>query len=204
MVQVYLSPAAGVFPSSIAASVFSLVGLLWILSEIVGAGIIPRIRRRGTRIKKEDRGSHLLLWMSIFASIIIAYSLAGSGIAMLPSWVYYPGIVLMVSGIVLRQWSIAVLGQFFSGTVGIQGGQKVVDTGPYRLVRHPSYTGLLLILVGLGLAVQSGWAVLVLLLLFGMAIGYRMYVEEQALVSELGDEYVKYSKSTKRLIPYVL
>jgi len=203
MVQVYLSQA-GMFPSSIAASVFSLVVLLWILSEVVGVGIIPRVRRRGTRIKKEDGGSHLLLWMSIFVSIIIAFSLAGSGIAMLPSWVYYPGIVLMVSGIVLRQWSIAVLGQFFSGTVGIQEGQKVVDTGPYRLVRHPSYTGALLIFVGLGLAVQSWGAVLVLLMLFGVAYGYRVYVEEQVLVSELGDEYVKYSKRTKRLIPYVL
>lgn len=203
MVQVYLSPA-GMFPSSVAASVFSLVVLLWILSEVVGVGIIPHVRRRGTRIKKEDRGSHLLLWMSIFVSIIIAFSLAGSGIAILPSWVYYPGIVLMVSGIVLRQWSIAVLGQFFSGTVGIQEGQKVVDTGPYRLVRHPSYTGALLILVGLGLAVQSWGAVLVLLMLFGVAYGYRVYVEEQVLISELGDEYVKYSKRTKRLIPYVL
>jgi len=202
-VQVYLSPA-GMFPSSITASVFSLVGLLWILSEVVGMGIITRIRRRGTRIKKEDRGSHLLLWMSIVVSITISFSLAGSGIAMLPSWVYYPGIVLMVSGIVLRQWSIAVLGQFFSGTVGIQEGQKVVDTGPYRLVRHPSYTGALLIFVGLGLAVQSWGAVLVLLMLFGVAYGYRVYVEEQVLVSELGDEYVKYSKRTKRLIPYVL
>jgi protein-S-isoprenylcysteine O-methyltransferase Ste14 len=203
MVQVYLSQA-GMFPSSIAASVFSLVVLLWILSEAVGMGIIPRVRRRGTRIKKEDRGSHLLLWMSIVVSITISFSLAGSGIAMLPSWVYYPGIVLMVSGIVLRQWSIAVLGQFFSGTVGIQEGQKVVDTGPYRLVRHPSYTGALLIFVGLGLAVQSWGAVLVLLMLFGVAYGYRVYVEEQVLVSELGDEYVKYSKRTKRLIPYVL
>ena len=203
MVQVYLSQA-GMFPSSIAASVFSLVVLLWILSEVVGVGIIPRVRRRGTRIKKEDRGSHLLLWMSIVVSITISFSLAGSGIAMLPSWVYYPGIVLMVSGIVLRQWSIAVLGQFFSGTVGIQEGQKVVDTGPYRLVRHPSYTGALLIFVGLGLAVQSWGAVLVLLMLFGVAYGYRVYVEEQVLVSKLGDEYVKYSKRTKRLIPYVL
>jgi len=203
MVQVYLSQA-GMFPSSIAASVFSLVVLLWILSEVVGMGIIPRVRRHGTKIKKKDRGSHLLLWMSIVVSITISFSLAGSGIAMLPSWVYYPGIVLMVSGIVLRQWSIAVLGQFFSGTVGIQEGQKVVDTGPYRLVRHPSYTGALLIFVGLGLAVQSWGAVLVLLMLFGVAYGYRVYVEEQVLVSKLGDEYVKYSKRTKRLIPYVL
>ena len=62
---------------------------------------------------------------------------------MLPSWVFYPGIVLMILGIILRQWSMAVLGRFFSGTVGTQEGQFVVEKGPYKYIRHPSYTGAL-------------------------------------------------------------
>ena len=192
------------FPSNIAASVFYLVYFLLFMSEVVGGTILPRLHRRGTRIKEKDKGSSLLISMSIFVSIVIAFSFVFSGIAMLPSWVFYPGIVLMVLGIVLRQWSIAVLGRFFSGTVGVQEGQKVVDTGPYRLVRHPGYTGGLLILAGLGLALQSWGAVLLLLLIIGPAYGYRIYVEERVLVSELGDEYVKYTKRTKRLIPYIL
>jgi len=88
--------------------------------------------------------------------------------------------------------------------VGVQKGQKVVDKGPYRLVRHPAYTGGLLTLVGLGLALQSWGAVLLLALIFSLTFGYRIYVEERVLVSELGDEYVKYTKWTKRLIPYIL
>ncbi|MGB8311601.1 MAG: isoprenylcysteine carboxylmethyltransferase family protein [Halobacteriota archaeon] len=193
-----------VFPSSIAASVFYLVYFLFIMSEVVGGAILPRLHRRGTRIKEKDKGASLMISMSLFVSVVIAFSFALSGIAMLPSWVFYPGIVLMFLGIMVRQWSMAVLGRFFSGTVGVQKGQKVVDTGPYRLMRHPAYTGGLLILARIGLALQSWGAVLLLLLIIGPAYGYRIYVEERVLVSELSDEYVKYTKRTKRLIPYVL
>jgi len=192
------------FPSSIAAAVFYLVYFLLFTAEVVGGAILPRLHRRGTRIAKKDKGSSQLISLSNFISVVIAFSFALSGTAMLPNWVFYPGVVLMVLGIVLRQWSMAVLGSFFSGTVGIQEGQKIVEMGPYRLVRHPAYTGALLILMGLGLALQSWGAILLLVLLFGLAFGYRIYVEERVLVSELDDEYVKYTKRTKRLIPYIL
>jgi len=192
------------FPSSIAALVFYIMYLLLILSEVMGGVILPRLHRRGTEITKKDKGSSQLISLGNFVSVVIVFSFALSGTAMWPSWVYYPGILLMVLGIVLRQWSMAVLGSFFSGTVGVQEGQKVVDKGPYRLVRHPSYTGGLLIFVGMGLALQSWGAVLLIVLIFGLAFGYRIYVEEKVLVSEFGEEYVEYAKRTKRLIPYIL
>ncbi|TMI26766.1 isoprenylcysteine carboxylmethyltransferase family protein [Candidatus Bathyarchaeota archaeon] len=81
---------------------------------------------------------------------------------------------------------------------------KVVNKGPYRLVRHPSYTGALITFIGLGLAVQSWGALLVLMVFFGMAYGYRIRIEEGALVSELGQDYMNYVKQTKRLIPYLI
>jgi protein-S-isoprenylcysteine O-methyltransferase Ste14 len=137
-------------------------------------------------------------------ALVIAFLFAASGIASLPSWSFYVGISLMIAGIVLRQWSIAVLGRYFSPTIGIQEGQAVVDRGPYRLVRHPSYTGLLIIYIGLGFVIQSWGAVLVLIAYFAPAFGYRIHVEEAVLTSKLGDEYVAYAKRTKRLIPYVL
>jgi protein-S-isoprenylcysteine O-methyltransferase Ste14 len=109
----------------------------------------------------------------------------------------------MLAGIVFRQWSIFVLGRFFSPAVQTQRDQTVVETGPYRYVRHPSYTGALMIFVGLGLALQSWGAVLVLVLIFAIAYGYRIHVEEQNLISQLGDAYISYSRRTKRLIPYL-
>lgn len=184
--------------------IVKLMLYLWILSEVIGGVVIPQLRRCGAKVKKNDQGSRLLIMVSMFLSIAIASFFARANIALLPSWALYLGIIFMLFGIILRQWSIVVLGRFFSGTVGIQKGQRVINNGPYQLVRHPSYTGLLLILIGLGLAVQSWGAIIVLLLLFGFALGYRIYVEEKVLISNLGNDYIEYMKRTKRLIPYVL
>ena len=192
------------FASDIDAWTFYIVYSLWLLSEVVGAGVIPRLRRRGTQIKREDYSSSWWILVNISVSVYITFFFASSGIARWPSWVFYPGILLMVVGILLRQWSVVVLGRFFTWMVAVEEGQKVVDSGPYRLVRHPSYTGVLLILMGLGLALQSWGAILLLLLIFGLAHGHRIYVEEEVMISELGDDYIKYSKRTKRLIPFVL
>jgi protein-S-isoprenylcysteine O-methyltransferase Ste14 len=192
------------FPTELANLLYNIVIILWVVSEIVGGWIIPSLRRRGTKIERRDRGSGLLIIGGVLLSIVIAFLFASSGIAMLPGWVSYVGIALMIVGIVVRQWSIAVLGRYFSPTVGVQEGQTVVKTGPYRLVRHPSYTGALLIIVGIGLSLQSWGAVLVLLVISGLTYGYRIHREEKVLVSELGEEYIRYMKTTKRIIPYMI
>ena len=199
--MVYISD---LFPTTAAAAIFFVVYALWLFSELVVGGIIPRSRRHGAPISYEDKSSHSLITLSMFLSITIAFLFASFGIASLPSWAFYLGIGLMIAGILLRQWSIAVLGRYFSRTVGVQEGQTVVDRGPYRLVRHPAYTGSLLTIIGLGFVLQSWGAVLVLIAFFGVAFGYRIHVEEGVLASKLGDEYVAYAKRTKRLIPYVL
>jgi protein-S-isoprenylcysteine O-methyltransferase Ste14 len=193
-----------VLTSDMAAALFTFVYFLIILTEIIGGIMVPRVRRHGTEIKKKERGSGRLISVSVVVSFIVAFSFALSGITLMPSWVFYLGIVVVILGMIVRQWSIAVLGRFFSPTIGVQEGQKIVDRGPYRLVRHPSYTGILLILVGVGLAFQSLAAILVILFMFSVAYGYRMSEEEKVLVLELGEEYVKYMKRTKRLIPYLV
>ena len=205
IIAVQVSPLAPkLFPSSAAALIFSVVFFLWILSEIVGAWIVPSLRRGRARTMRRDRGSILLIYVGVIASFGIAFSFAGADVAKLPGWVCYLGVILMAAGIVVRQWSIAVLGRFFSGVVGVQKDQTLVESGPYRYVRHPSYTGALIFFVGLGLALQSWGAVLALALIFAVVYGYRMYLEEHVLISELGEVYVSYSWRTKRLIPYVL
>jgi len=192
------------FPSSVAASVYQIVIDLWIISEIVGMIIIPRIRRRGSVIKWRDRGSIILLFITIGVCLSLATYFATFKIAMLPSWVFYPGIVLIILGIILRQWSMAVLGRFFSAAVGTQEDQFVVENGPYKYIRHPSYTGILLIFIGVGLAFQSWGAIIAIILLFTLAYGYRIHIEERILISELGEQYIEYKKRTKRLIPYLV
>jgi protein-S-isoprenylcysteine O-methyltransferase Ste14 len=192
------------FPTNFETILFSAVVFIWVLSEAIGGGIIPMLRRSGGDTKRKDNGSVLLIRVLMYVSVMIAILLDLENIAMLPNWFFYPGIFLIVIGILVRQWAIFVLGRFFTLTVSVQKNQKVVDHGPYRYIRHPSYLGLFLIVIGIGLALHSWAGILVLLVMNGVAFGYRMHVEEKVLVSELGDDYVQYIKRTKRLIPYIL
>jgi protein-S-isoprenylcysteine O-methyltransferase Ste14 len=193
-----------VFASGLGLVLFDTAYSIWIISELFGAVLIPRLRQRGATRVRKDRGSGALVILTVFLSISIAFSFGYSGVGMLPDWAYYLGIFLMLLGVLVRQWAIAILGPFFSLTVRIVEDHKVVEKGPYRFVRHPSYTGVLITFIGLGLAVQSGGALLVLLAVFAVSFGYRMYVEERTLLSELGQDYASYMKGTKRLIPFLI
>lgn len=116
---------------------------------------------------------------------------------------FYGGVALVVAGMLLRMYCWRVLGIFFTHTVTIASDHKVVDQGPYRFVRHPSYLGALMTLTGLGLALHN-WAALAMLVLGSFAIYvYRIEVEERALERGLGEAYAQFKKSRKRLIPFV-
>jgi protein-S-isoprenylcysteine O-methyltransferase Ste14 len=192
------------FSTNLETILFSSAIGLWVLSEIVGGVIIPWLRRSGEAIKRKDNHSKLILSVSLYVSVLIAMFFVLNNIAMLPDWFFYPGIFLIVVGIFLRQWAIFILGRFFTTTVSVQKDQKVVDDGPYRFIRHPSYLGMLLTLIGIGVALRSWVGILVILVICCFAIGYRIHIEERVLVSELGDDYIQYMKRTKRLIPFVL
>jgi protein-S-isoprenylcysteine O-methyltransferase Ste14 len=196
--------ALPVFASGLGLVLFDTAYFVWIASELFGAVLVPRLRRRGATRVERDRGSGPLIIFTVFVSIILAFSFGYAGIGELHDWAFYLGIFLMFLGILVRQWAIAVLGRFFSLTVRVAEDHRVVEKGPYRLVRHPSYTGVLITFIGLGLAVQSWGALLVLLGVFSLSFGYRMRVEEKTLLSELGENYANYMKRTKRIIPYLI
>jgi len=193
-----------VFVSGLGLVIFDFAIFVLIASEIFGAALVPQLRRRSATRVKRDRGSRVLITFAILVSMLIAFYFGYANVGGLPDWIFYVGIFLMFLGVLVRQYAIAILGRFFSLSVEIAEDQKVVDKGPYRLVRHPSYTGVLITSIGLGLAVQSLGALLVLLLFFGISFGYRMYVEERTLLSALGQDYASYMKKTKRLVPFII
>jgi protein-S-isoprenylcysteine O-methyltransferase Ste14 len=184
-------------------TVILIVSLLWLFSEIVGGKVIPLLRGGGTVKARGDRGSRLIIWLSIFVSIAIASSFGTNGVAPLPEPFFYLGIVLMLTGIAFRQWAIWVLGRFFSTTVRILSDHRMITNGPYRFIRHPSYTGALLTLLGLGLGSRTWAGTLIIVVLFGIVYNYRINIEEKALKAEFGQEYISYAKRTKRLIPFL-
>jgi protein-S-isoprenylcysteine O-methyltransferase len=110
---------------------------------------------------------------------------------------------IFLAGAALRVWSVATLGRYFTYVVQVSPDQKVVDTGPYRLIRHPSYSGALLMGAGIGLAMRSAYAPLVIVATSLLAYLIRIFVEERALVEGIGQPYRDYMARTKRLIPHV-
>ena len=113
------------------------------------------------------------------------------------------GLALMAVGIAVRLWAIVVLGRFFTVDVRLHEGQTVVDRGPYRWVRHPAYTGLIVFFVGLGLALSNWASLAVLALLPTLGLLVRIHAEERALYAGLGEEYRRYAAGRPRLFPGV-
>ena len=107
----------------------------------------------------------------------------------------------MLAGIALRGWSFKALGEYFTRTAMVSPDQPVVTAGPYRLLRHPSYAGVLLACTGIGLA-SANWVGLAGLALLPLAlILWRIHIEENALLTTLGDRYRAYAGHHKRLVP---
>jgi protein-S-isoprenylcysteine O-methyltransferase len=184
------------FPGSVPA----VLGLAYFFSELV----LAFTRRSSAKGVSKDAYSLRILWVVIGLSIW--FSIRAPSIwpaAVLPPWCVPTGVALFVFGVVLRWYSIVHLGRFFTVDVAIAADHQLIDTGPYRSVRHPSYTGALLAFIGFAMALRSWASVLMISLPIALAFLYRINVEERALVQALGERYRDYIKRTKRLIPFI-
>jgi protein-S-isoprenylcysteine O-methyltransferase len=185
--------------------------LAWLL--LVGFVVLQRVLRRGEQARSlqptaADRGSTKLIGVAFLLGSLalgVAPGLNALGIGTLGSeaivgWI---GIAVMVSGLALRVWSQAALGRYYTTTLRHAEDQPILASGPYRLVRHPGYAGLLLAWAGAGMATVN-WAVAsALVLLMVVAYGYRITAEEAMLLGAFGGRYQEYVARTWRLIPYV-
>ena len=179
----------------------------WMVLEIFVA-LVMRTRRGGGKVA--DRGTMLMLWIAIFGSITVATAMGEAHGARLPFgwarpeavyWIRVAAVGFLMLGLVIRFSAIVALGKAFSANVAIRETQTVRTTGLYRWMRHPSYTGLFLCLFAVALHTRNWIAFLVALVLPTVALLYRIRVEEAALRTHFGQEYIEYSGKTKRLLP---
>ena len=179
------------------------LGLVYLISEVL-LTITRRSRSRtGT---KQDRSTLGVIWMVIMVSIAAGVYVAARWPAeALPHGQMFAlaGVFLFVAGLLLRWWAIITLGRFFTVDVTIEKDHELVERGPFRVVRHPSYTGVLLAFVGFALSLRNWAAMLIMLLPIFAAFIRRMNVEEDALSRALGSRYTDYMRRTKRLVPFV-
>lgn len=154
-----------------------------------------------------DRGSFVVMSIVTGGGVVVACALAAVWTAVAIPWlrpqVTLAGIAVVLLGAALRWWAIFTLGRYFTFDVAVRSRQPVVQSGPYRFVRHPSYTAILIMLLGVGMALAN-WASLIVMLAGGLiGLLYRVRVEERALVEGLGQPYVDYMRHTNRFIPFI-
>ena len=181
---------------------FWVVFYAWILAEFW----IGWRYRAPTGSTARDRGSRTFLIASVWLGVAV-----GIGLSFSPASVVGPqrdvllalGIAVMLAGVALRWSAIRTLGQSFTTAVAVRADQAVVESGPYRWIRHPSYTGGLLTVFGCLIACANGVSLIAIVIPL-LAYVYRMRVEERALIAGLGEPYLDYMHRTKRLIPFIV
>ena len=184
---------------------YQAVVVLWVGSEAVIAITRDAPPTPGTRLQDRFSGPAMVaplvvtLWLGYFAG----RDFSAAAIAPGGQVVSALGIILALAGIALRWWAVLSLGRFFTTRVMTRPGQTVVQAGPYRFIRHPSYTGMMLTVLGLLLS-SANWISLACIVIALPGMAYRIRVEEGALLGALGDSYRQYMRRTKRLIPFVV
>jgi protein-S-isoprenylcysteine O-methyltransferase Ste14 len=183
---------------------FWVVFYAWIGSEM---WLGYRRRRLPSGATDRDSGSKAWVigsvWTTAALGMGLAFGFPDAAIKSGRTEVFVAGLVLMLAGMALRWYAVWVLGASFTVDVATSPGQVVVESGPYRWIRHPSYTGGLLTL--LGVLVCCCNPVSLVALVFALAgYAYRIRIEEEALATDLGAPYRDYMRRTKRLIPFVV
>ncbi|MFC6841082.1 methyltransferase family protein [Xanthomonas theicola] len=181
---------------------FMLLGACW-----GGYELLLGRRRRAADGGARDQGTLQLLWRVLYAALAVAVLLSLLGI-----WRYAPalqaparwlGCALLAGGLALRVWAIRVLARWFTVDVTIQEGHQLIRHGPYRRLRHPSYTGALLAFYGLAIGLGNLLSLPVIVLPVTWAFLRRIRVEEAALTQAFPREYPDYAAHSWRLLPFV-
>jgi protein-S-isoprenylcysteine O-methyltransferase len=185
----YLPPAAN-------------MGLLWGVSEL----LLALLKRSKANAVSRDRHSMGVIWLVTLTAVVLGFVAAHRLPAFEVPWrqiCRQVGVCLFVPGLALRWYSIVHLGRFFTANVAIAADHRVIDSGPYRFLRHPSYAGSLLAVFGFSLSFHN-WASLLIIFVPCCAVTlWRIHIEEQVLTSALGQAYRDYMCRTKRLIPLI-
>lgn len=197
-----MTPLPFVWPYAL---VFWAVNLWAFLPEmrIVRSGL-----KGGKGADSKDSGSMKVLLAGTGVASVIAYPLAFVEALSFPGSWHFPlfiaGVLMMFLGSVLRRYCWRTLGEYFTGDVRARADQPVIRSGPYRLVRHPSYTAGMMMYIGIGLALGSWFSLALLTIATIATYTYRVAIEERVLLETIGEPYGAYMKERKRFIPYVV
>ena len=187
----------------IASKLFPALCLVWLASELW----LGWRRRSSDAARTRDSGTLRLLLITIYVCVALAVWFSYTGRMRFPAEARVPllwtGMILMVAGMLFRGWAVRVLADFFTVDVTIRNDHRLIRNGPYRWLRHPSYTGALTTFFGFALALGNYGSLLLIALPVTAAFLWRIRIEERVLAEAFPQQYPAYARETKRLIPFV-
>lgn len=181
---------------------------LWIL---LGFGVLasilqPAYNPLGILFSTGDRGTGAqIIWSIYLVQLAATFEAAYWRYPQCVAWDMAAFIALAgcVLGLVIRTWAVVTLGDLFTMHISIEQNHRVVRSGPYALVRHPSYLGAFILYLSAAVFLHAWYATLAALILLLLAFVRRIGVEEERLRTELGADYEIYCGHSKRIIPFV-
>ncbi|AFZ32768.1 Isoprenylcysteine carboxyl methyltransferase [Gloeocapsa sp. PCC 7428] len=174
--------------------------------------VVERTLRKGEQALSlqpgsSDRNSSYMMWANGLFSILLVLLAPILNFYNLGSWnniyVSWIGIIVMISGLVIRYWAAQTLGKFYTRTLQIVEEHQIIDIGLYSIIRHPGYLGVFIMTIGAGLAVTNWIVLLITVITSFVSCAYRIYVEEEMLEGTFGEDYKVYKATTWRMIPLV-
>ncbi len=166
--------------------------------------------RKGAEVKSVEPGEFdqrttRFLGMAYFISVIAllaSWLLNFFMIGLLPAWIGWIGILVALFGLLLRLWSTRVLGRFYTRTLKVIENQVIVREGPYRLIRHPGYSGMILVWSGIA-AATGNWIVLLIVFVVTVCAYYYRIENEEKMLLTMHADYSEYRSHTWRLLPFI-
>jgi protein-S-isoprenylcysteine O-methyltransferase Ste14 len=164
--------------------------------------------RQGSKVKiaySDDKGSLWLLYGLITVGYALSFSIGATKTGRIYYWntFFAIGMALVVTGFIIRIHSILTLKQYFTYSVAKVANHKIIETGLYKLIRHPGYLGQLIIFIGISISISNWLSILAMLIPVTLGYLYRIKVEERFMLEQLGKNYLDYQERTKRLIPMI-
>jgi protein-S-isoprenylcysteine O-methyltransferase Ste14 len=181
----------------------TVVVVLWIIWMI---GWWLSARWTTTTVERGSASSHfshsIFIWAAAFLLITRSRVIGPLLRPIMPekSWAGWLGVALVAIGLGFAVWARVHLGRLWSAAVTLKSGHAVVRSGPYAIVRHPIYSGLLLAIIGTALA-RDNWAGLLAFVLAAVGLTVKLRQEERLLVEHLGAEYELYREQIPALLP---
>jgi len=178
---------------------YILSGILFI-SEF----LLFTMKRSEKTSENRDQGSLSLFWIMIPVAITLGFTFSNLNLIKLITWNLVPWCLgLFFIGLLIRWIAIIQLGNRFTVNVAVVKEHTLKKDGIYKFIRHPSYSGLLLLFLGIALSMRNYVSILLVIVPVFFAILYRIKVEEKSLKGYFGKDYEDYSKATKKIIPFV-